>query len=252
MFLEENVDYQNLRFKCGICGKWFSAKNKLQFKNLLIKAKKYNRFFYCSNECKNIKKGSKLCECPTCKKKFWVQKSALKNINYCSKDCYYQSIKNINKEKYYICKNCGKNYLIQKNASGKFCSKECEFEYKIKQSDKIIENNNLVSKTAMKNYLLRHYNKCMNPNCKWDWNNGNNPILEMHHIDGNHLNNTLSNCVLLCPNCHSLTDNYKNKANKKSTRKRITYYKNKDISNLKLKQYREEHNYISMINEWNK
>ena len=36
-----------------------------------------------------------------------------------------------------------------------------------------------------------------------------NPIkLHLHHIDGNHLNNELSNLQLLCPNCHSFTDNY--------------------------------------------
>lgn len=36
-----------------------------------------------------------------------------------------------------------------------------------------------------------------------------NPInLEVHHIDGNHNNNELNNIQLLCPNCHSYTDNY--------------------------------------------
>jgi len=38
--------------------------------------------------------------------------------------------------------------------------------------------------------------------------------LELHHIDGNHLNNNLENLSLLCPNCHALTDNYRAK-NKK-------------------------------------
>lgn len=31
--------------------------------------------------------------------------------------------------------------------------------------------------------------------------------LEVHHIDGNNYNNELSNLQILCPNCHSLTDN---------------------------------------------
>ena len=39
------------------------------------------------------------------------------------------------------------------------------------------------------------------------WNNQPIP-LEIHHIDGNHLNNNLDNLQLLCPNCHALTDNY--------------------------------------------
>ena len=33
--------------------------------------------------------------------------------------------------------------------------------------------------------------------------------LEIHHIDGNHNNNELENIQLLCPNCHSYTDNYR-------------------------------------------
>ena len=35
--------------------------------------------------------------------------------------------------------------------------------------------------------------------------------LEVHHIDGDHLNNELDNLQLVCPNCHALTDNYRGK-----------------------------------------
>lgn len=31
--------------------------------------------------------------------------------------------------------------------------------------------------------------------------------LELHHIDGDHYNNDLSNLQILCPNCHSIQDN---------------------------------------------
>lgn len=33
--------------------------------------------------------------------------------------------------------------------------------------------------------------------------------LEIHHIDGDRTNNTLDNLQLLCPNCHSTTDNWR-------------------------------------------
>ena len=33
-------------------------------------------------------------------------------------------------------------------------------------------------------------------------------ILQVHHIDGNSNNNTRNNLMLLCPNCHSQTDNW--------------------------------------------
>lgn len=36
--------------------------------------------------------------------------------------------------------------------------------------------------------------------------------LEMHHIDGNSLNNDLSNLQILCPNCHSQTKMIKSKS----------------------------------------
>ena len=36
-------------------------------------------------------------------------------------------------------------------------------------------------------------------------------VLELHHIDGNRMNNNLENLQLLCPNCHSITDSFKSK-----------------------------------------
>lgn len=39
-------------------------------------------------------------------------------------------------------------------------------------------------------------------------------VLQLHHIDGDNHNNSLENLQLLCPNCHSQTDNYCGCANK--------------------------------------
>lgn len=44
--------------------------------------------------------------------------------------------------------------------------------------------------------------------------------LEVHHKDGDHLNSTLENLQLICPNCHALTDNWRGRKNIK-TRKEI-------------------------------
>lgn len=35
--------------------------------------------------------------------------------------------------------------------------------------------------------------------------------LEIHHIDGDSLNNEIDNLQLLCPNCHAFTNNYRGK-----------------------------------------
>ena len=44
--------------------------------------------------------------------------------------------------------------------------------------------------------------------------------LEVHHVDGDRLNNELTNLQLLCPNCHAQTDNYCGR--KDAARKRIS------------------------------
>ena len=45
----------------------------------------------------------------------------------------------------------------------------------------------------------------------------NNPIkLQIHHIDGDHMNNEIENIQLLCPNCHSQTENFAGRKNKKN------------------------------------
>ena len=42
--------------------------------------------------------------------------------------------------------------------------------------------------------------------------------LELHHINGDHNDNRLENLQMLCPNCHSFTDNYRSKNRGKSAR----------------------------------
>ena len=41
--------------------------------------------------------------------------------------------------------------------------------------------------------------------------------LELHHINGNNRDNRLKNLMLLCPNCHALTESYRGKNKKKAT-----------------------------------
>jgi len=39
--------------------------------------------------------------------------------------------------------------------------------------------------------------------------------LELHHMDGDHLNNALSNILIICPNCHAQTSTYRSKTRNK-------------------------------------
>ncbi len=105
----------------------------------------------------------------------------------------------------FLCINCG-----IKNAKVVFCSTECAKEYKRKYREIIIENNGMVSKDSLREYLMKKYDsKCSV--CGWGMENptSNTVCLDMHHIDGDYKNSRLSNVELLCPNCHSLTNNYK-------------------------------------------
>lgn len=43
-----------------------------------------------------------------------------------------------------------------------------------------------------------------------EWMGGQIP-LDLHHVNGNHFDNRLENLIILCPNCHRLTDNWGNK-----------------------------------------
>lgn len=40
--------------------------------------------------------------------------------------------------------------------------------------------------------------------------------LELHHVNGDRLDNRMENMVLLCPNCHAQTETYRGKNAKKS------------------------------------
>lgn len=46
-----------------------------------------------------------------------------------------------------------------------------------------------------------------------DWN-GKPLVMQLHHVDGNTKNNKIENLQILCPNCHSQTENYCGAANK--------------------------------------
>lgn len=73
--------------------------------------------------------------------------------------------------------------------------------------------------------------------------------LHLHHKDGDHTNNTLENLQILCPNCHSMTDNYgvynsaKYINNKKTNKKVKKIKKNKKElcpvcnTNMKYRRY---------------
>ena len=109
------------------------------------------------------------------------------------------------------------NKQLKKNAT-KFCSKKCEkdFQYKTYINNWIDnkEIGTINKKPKPSKHIYRYFKEqkqiCSLCGISNIWNNL--PItLEIDHIDGNRQNNLKSNLRLLCPNCHSQTNTFRNK-----------------------------------------
>ncbi|MBC8409271.1 MAG: HNH endonuclease [Rhodobacteraceae bacterium] len=82
-------------------------------------------------------------------------------------------------------------------------------------------------------------------------------ILEVDHIDGNHKNNERTNLRVLCPNCHALTDNFRNWGRKGQEKSSTRIRKgNKDFEDFQneritLKNLKDVFNekFVNIVNE---
>lgn len=153
------------------------------------------------------------------------------------------------------CLNCGTD--ITDKHGKKYCSFKCEQEYRYKdyirkwKSGEIpgFGNAFLMSK-HLKRYLLERANhQC--ERCGWHETNENHPEppLQIHHIDGNCLNNNEENLQVLCPNCHALTDNFGSK-NRYGSKERTNYFgKGKDGYDKKKEKLRKRLEDMDDINK---
>lgn len=98
-----------------------------------------------------------------------------------------------------ICKDFKINIDKIEKIKWKGCKKEIErkvknIPYAPYMRQKLIESNIKENKCESCGQLPMHNNKPL--------------ILQCHHIDGNRANNKFDNLQILCPNCHSQTDNF--------------------------------------------
>lgn len=111
----------------------------------------------------------------------------------------------------HFCKN-----ILTKRWQKKFCSNQCQADarYKLFKIKWLSGEHKVVTKNIsghIKRFLLERFGeKCSQ--CGW---NQRHPFtkkvpVEVDHIDGNADNNQIKNVRLVCPNCHALTQSFRN------------------------------------------
>lgn len=114
----------------------------------------------------------------------------------------------------YTCICCKKDCESYRQKTNKYCSIQCQAEYQYQSRVKqwLIEGKDW--KGMIPNWVRRVLREKFGNKCSECGINeyNNKPItLEVDHKNGNHLDNTIKNLRLLCPNCHSQTPTYKNR-----------------------------------------
>lgn len=222
IFTEEefNVanDFELLEFECDCC-KTIGTRTKKQFRN--SRSKKRNKH-YCCKKCqisammntRGIEPAIEL-ECLNCLSHFTRCKSKLPSNKkcFCSRECSveYNSIPNK------TCSYCSIQFF-SKHTSAKFCSRKCQADARYDKNVsewKSGKKNGWTGKTVsirefVRKYLLDKFdNKC----CKCGWCEIH-PITQKSPLEVNHINGDATDCreenlEILCPNCHSLTFNFR-------------------------------------------
>jgi endogenous inhibitor of DNA gyrase (YacG/DUF329 family) len=113
----------------------------------------------------------------------------------------------------YNCLHCRKENLWGHSKINKFCDNNCQglFKWYNETIPRILEGKVSDGSRALKKYLIETRGEiCEECGQSSIWNK--KPLmLQLDHIDGDSDNNFPSNLRLLCPNCHTQTENFGSK-----------------------------------------
>lgn len=135
--------------------------------------------------------------------------------------------------KTYNCLFCNKESKWSHSKTNKFCSNLCQGQYKWEfiTKPKVEAGECTHNSRATKQYLIEKFGE----NCficgVGNVYNDKPLTLQLDHIDGDSDNNFPKNLRLLCPNCHSQTDNFGSKG-------QGNRYKKVSKRNLYLQEYK--------------
>lgn len=131
-----------------------------------------------------------------------------------------------------ICEYCGKEFLERPGKQiDKYCSQECSAKARKQQTILAWKENpskgteSFTCAKYVREYMIEKVGyKC--EKCGWGIENPytHKVPLQIHHLDGNSLNNEESNLQVLCPNCHALTENFGSR-NKNAPNGKSQYYR---------------------------
>ena len=168
--------------KCLFCGK-----------EVYVPQHRLSTFKYCSRSCQAKGSMTRVTSiCLVCGKEFDHISCRTKNAKYCSRSCYYKA-QHLKGSIDVVCKNCGKVFKTSPSHKRVFCTKECKRKYML--------NFWKESFSSIKKCLKR---RGLMLSCEICGYKEHPEILGVHHKDGNHENNTITNLQVVCPNCHSL------------------------------------------------
>lgn len=171
--------------------------------------------FYCSSRCSGLAHRIPEILCKECGTSFSPR--YLSRI-FCSQTCaarhnnrlHPKRIKSIRP----LCVQCGLNETTKNTVE--CCSTKCAYELQEARLISAWHSGELSGSTtrgelkrSIKNFLLKETSfKCSR--CGWGESNPilGRPILTIEHIDGDWTNNSPTNVIVLCYNCHTLTPTF--------------------------------------------